>query len=287
MKKILIATDFSKASVKAAEYALNLFNNTPCEFTLMNAYDSFPSGNSPEVAYSMLEELYKRSKLDLYAYLEEVKKLDIHKIHKFKSDLVPTSPASAIHILNQKNKYDFVIVGANGKGEDILFGSTATDIVRNVPVNTIVVPVQSKVEPIKNVVLAVDYNPIASFKEFDGLKELLLQKKATLTLLTVLKEGQTAAEMDGLLKFEYHHYFKGVTVIDYQLHAESVEEGIIEYLAFHKADMLAMLTRHHSFFDVLFNRSLTRKFAYNPTVPLLSVFDSIEVEVPEHEIVTF
>ena len=287
MKKILLPTDFSKASDKAIQYALQVFGNAPCEFTLMNAYDTFPVGGSPEIAYSLIDEMFNRAKKEIAEYLEAIKALDTKGIHTFKSELVSSSPASAIQILNQKHNYDFVVIGATGKGEDILFGSTATDVVRNVEANSIIVPVKTGLEPLRNVVLAVDYKPVQSFNEFDVLKELLLEKNATLTLLTVLKDSQLPTELDGLLKFEYHDYFKGVNIIDYQIRADNAEEGIIEYLSTHEADMLVMLTRHHSFFDILFNRSVTRKFAFNPTIPLFSIYDLAEVEIPEHEVVTF
>lgn len=287
MKKILLPTDFSEASDKAIAYAFNLFSHTPCEFTLMHAYDTFPGGGVPELAYVMIDEMYKRAKKEIAEYIEAAKQLDTERIHTFKAELVSGSPASAIQILNQQHDYDFVIIGATGRGEDILFGSTATDVVRNVTANTIVVPVKAQLDPIKNIVLAVDYKPINSFAEFDSLKELLLKENATLTLLTILKDGQFPTELDGLLKYEYHDYFKGVGMIDYQLRADTVEEGIIEYLSNHEADMLVMLTRHHSFFDVLFNRSVTRKFAFNPALPLLSIYDFAKEEVPAHEVVTF
>jgi nucleotide-binding universal stress UspA family protein len=287
MKKILLTTDFSKASDKAIHYAFNLLGDTPCEFTLMHAYDTFPAGGSPEIAYALIDEMFEVAKKEMIEYLAVVKKLDTKKIHTFKVEVVSGSPASAIQILNQSHDYDFVIVGATGKGNDIHFGNTATDVVRNVAANSLVVPVKSEVKPIRNIVLAVDYQPVCSFHEFDALKSLILEKDATLTLLTVLKEDQSPTELDGLMKFEYHDYFKGVNIIDYHIHAESVEEGIVNYLISHEADILVMITRHHSFFDVLFNRSVTRRFAFNPTIPLLSIYEDIHAEVSEEELVTF
>ncbi|RYU95420.1 universal stress protein [Emticicia agri] len=287
MKKILLTTDFSKASDNAIQYALSLFGDTPCEFTLMHAYDTFPAGGSPEIAYALIDEMFKAAKKEIAVYLEAIKELDTRKIHTFKTELVSGSPASAIQILNQSHNYDFVIVGATGKGNDIYFGSTATDVVRNVAVNSLIVPVKAEVQPIKNVVLAVDYQPVSSFDEFASLKALIAEKNATLTLLTVLKEGQSSTELDGLMKFEYHDYFKEVSIIDYQTHADSVEEGIVNYLIAHEADMLVMITRHHSFFDVLFNRSVTRRFAFNPVIPLLSIYEDVHAAVPDNELVTF
>ncbi|PLK45158.1 universal stress protein [Emticicia sp. TH156] len=287
MKKVLLPTDFSKASEKAIRYAIQLFGDTPCEFTLMHAYDTFPTGGSPEIAYSMIEELFSRAKEEILEHLEEVKQWDTRKIHTFKTDLMPTSPGSAIQVLNQKNQYDFVVVGATGKGNDILFGSTATDVVRNVMTNSIVVPVKSELRPVRNVVLAVDYKPVQSFHELDELKALLINNNATLTLLNVLKENQLPTDINSLTRYEYHDYFKGVNLVDYQIIGDTAEEGIIEYLNNHEADMLVMVTRRHTFFDVLFNRSVTRRFAYNPSIPLFSIYDEANITVPEHEVVTF
>jgi nucleotide-binding universal stress UspA family protein len=286
MKKILIATDFSKASEKATDYAFYLFSNTECEFTLMYAYDIVPT-SSPEMNFSLTEEMYSRSKKEMQIRLDEIQKNNTKQYHTFKIELMPTSPSSAIQILNRKNNYDFVVVGATGKGDDVLFGSTATDVVRNAPVNALVIPVETKLEPIKNVVLAVDYQAISSFNDFDGLKDILQRRNASLTLLTILKDGEQPSDLDGLMKFEYHDYFEDVKITDYFIHESTAEQGIMEYLSYHKTDLMVMLTRHHSFFDVLFNRSVTRRFAFNPTIPLMSIFCNVDVEVPEYEVVTF
>src|SRR6218665_2675325 len=129
MKKILLPTDFSEASDKAIAYDFNLFSNIPCEFTLMHAYDTFPGGGSPELAYVLIDEMFNRAKKEIAEYVEAAKQLDTKRIHTFRAELVSASPASAIQILNQHHNYDFVIVGATGKGNDVLFGSTATDVV--------------------------------------------------------------------------------------------------------------------------------------------------------------
>jgi nucleotide-binding universal stress UspA family protein len=281
MKKILLTTNFSKASENAIAYALNLFGDSECEFTIMYASDNNPVG-SPEVDFSLIEEMYNRSKKEAILLTEKIKKEDNKKFHTFKTEVIPTSPASAINILNRTNKYDFVVVGATGKGNDILFGTTATDVVRKDQVNTIVVPEKAKILPIKNVVLAVDYLPISSFNDFDGLKEILHRKDCTLTLLNILDDEQHPN--DSYTKAQYDNYFKDIKTIEYYIRENTAEEGIIEYLEYHKTDLLVMLTRHHSFFDLLFNRSVTRKFAFNPTLPLMSIFCN-EVEVPNEEII--
>lgn len=285
MKKILLPTDFSKASERAIHYALAMFNDTACEFTLLNTYTT---NTQPEIAMYVLDDLKINAENLMEKFLNGLKQFDNESFHTFKTEYMPVSAASAIEILNQANQYDLVVLGASGAGNNLFFGSVATDVVRNVTTNTLVIPANAVISPLKNVVMAVDYNQVSDLKVFDNLKDLVARKDAQLTLLTVLKDNQSADELDGLAKYEYHNYFKDIKVNDYYIKNSDVEKGIKEFLDIHRADLLVMVSRHHSFLDVIFNRSVTRKFAYHPSVPLLSIYDEVAAPfINEAEVVTF
>lgn len=285
MKKILLPTDFSKASERAIHYALAMFNDTACEFTLLNTYTT---NTQPEIAMYILDDLKINAENLMDNFLKGLKQFDNESFHTFKTEYMPVSAASAIEILNQTHQYDLVVLGASGAGNNLFFGSVATDVVRNVTANTLIIPTNAAITPLKNVVMAVDYNQVSDLKVFDNLKDLLARKNAQLTLLTVLKDNQSADELDGLTKYEYHNYFNEIKVNDYYIKNSDVEKGIKEFLDIHRADLLVMVSRHHSFLDVIFNRSVTRKFAYHPSVPLLSIYDEVAAPfINEAEIVTF
>ena len=285
MKKILLPTDFSKASERAIHYALAMFNDTACEFTLLNTYTT---NTQPEIAMYILDDLKINAENLMDNFLKGLKQFDNESFHTFNTEYMPVSAASAIEILNQTHQYDLVVLGASGAGNNLFFGSVATDVVRNVTANTLIIPTNAAITPLKNVVMAVDYNQVSDLKVFDNLKDLLTRKDAQLTLLTVLKDNQSADELDGLTKYEYHNYFNEIKVNDYYIKNSDVEKGIKEFLDIHRADLLVMVSRHHSFLDVIFNRSVTRKFAYHPSVPLLSIYDEVAAPfINEAEIVTF
>lgn len=285
MKKILLPTDFSKASERAIHYALAMFNDTACEFTLLNTYTT---NTQPEIAMYILDDLKINAENLMDNFLKGLKQFDNESFHTFKTEYMPVSAASAIEILNQTHQYDLVVLGASGAGNNLFFGSVATDVVRNVTANTLIIPTNAAITPLKNVVMTVDYNQVSDLKVFDNLKDLLTRKDAQLTLLTVLKDNQSADELDGLTKYEYHNYFNEIKVNDYYIKNSDVEKGIKEFLDIHRADLLVMVSRHHSFLDVIFNRSVTRKFAYHPSVPLLSIYDEVAAPfINEAEIVTF
>ena len=285
MKKILLPTDFSKASEKAIHYALALFDDTACEFTLLHTYST---NTEPEIAMYVLEDLRNNAESLMKKFLKEIKKFDNESFHTFKTELMPLSVASAIEILNQTHNYDLVILGASGTGNSLLFGSVATDVVRNVHTNTMVIPTNISIQPIRNIVLAVDYQQVSNFSIFENLKDILTRKESKLTFLTILKDEDSPETLDGLAKYEYHNYFENIITEDYFIKNKDVDAGIKEFLEIHRVDMLVMVSRHHSFLDVIFNRSATRKFAFHPTVPLLSIYDEVSEEfIPDAEIVTF
>lgn len=285
MKKILLPTDFSKASEKAIHYALAMFDDTACEFTLLNTYTT---NTEPEIAMYILDDLKKNAENLMENFLKGLRQFDNASYHTFKTEYMPVSAGSAVEILNQTNQYDLVVLGASGAGNNLFFGSVATDVVRNVTTNTLVIPTNAVIRPLKNVVMAVDYNQVSDFKVFDNLKDLLARKDAQLTLLTVLKDNQSADELEGLAKYGYHNCFSNIKINDYFIKNVDVEKGIKEFLEIHRADMLVMVSRHHSFLDVIFNRSITRKFAYHPSIPLLSIYDEVPAPfINEAEIVTF
>ena len=285
MKKILLPTDFSKASERAIHYTLAMFDDTACEFTLLNTYTT---NFEPEIAMYVLDDLKKNSEKLMASFLKGLQHFDNVSQHTFKTEYMPVSAGTAIQILNQTNQYDLVVLGASGAGNNLLFVSVATDVVRNVKVNTLIIPNNMPIRPLKNVVMAVDYNEVSDLKVFDNLKDLLAQKDVQFTFLTVLNDNQSADEIDGLAKYKYHNYFEDIKVNDFYIKNADVEKGIKEFLEIHRADMLVMVSRHHSFLDVIFNRSTTRKFAYHPTVPLLSIYDEVSAPfINESEVVTF
>jgi nucleotide-binding universal stress UspA family protein len=135
MKKILLPTDFSKASERAIHYALAMFDDTACEFTLLNTYTT---NTEPEIAMYVLDDLKKNAENLMASFLKGLKHFDTASYHTFKTEYMPVSAGSAIEILNQTNQYDLVVLGASGAGNNLFFGSVATDVVRNVTTNTLV-----------------------------------------------------------------------------------------------------------------------------------------------------
>jgi nucleotide-binding universal stress UspA family protein len=280
VKKILIAANFSKASEKAVEYTLNLFENTPCEFTLVYAYDIFPTMSAPDIASGVFEALYNSSKENIEQYLEEVKKLDIGRKHCFKVEVMPVSIPNSAQILHKINQYDFVVVGASCQKLDMLYCNTAIEVIKNVTANVIVVPIKTQLKPIRNVLLVVDSQSVLSLNELVGLREILRNNMAKLTLLNISDRDKVFTEKYHLLMAEYKTYFEGICIVEAQISTNNLKESFFEYLRWNETEMIAVLTRRYSFFDMLCKHTTAYQTEDKSWVPLLSIYDDIQVDVP-------
>ena len=275
MKRILLLTDFSEASKKAIHFAQALFNDTATEFHLLNVYSV-----EPDTFYGtafLLEESEREARANLQDILDEITTQPVAPYHRYHMLVAPGSPIGVVEAALEREPYDFVVVGATGSGFFPVLGSVATGLIRQIKANVLVVPGDAVIKPFREVVLAVDYNTLKT-SCLQPLSELVSLKSARLTALSIV-DNQTPM----LTNKEFKRYSQQlVTVFDsvetepYFILDDTVEHGIETYLATHSVDLLVTVPYRKTLMDVLWNRSLTRRLAYNPRVPLLALYDDPE-----------
>ncbi len=265
LQKILLPTDFSEASKKAIHYALTLLKGKPSEFTILY---TFTANTEPDIAIYLIEEIRKNATKQMKKFVDELKHFDSDtQSHSFHTEILPLPLSGAIDLLSEKHKYDLIVVGASGQGKNVRLGSSATDIIRNIAIETLVIPYQVTLEPIKNVVIALDFHEVSDKDRFDKLKLILDKENCRLTLLTVLQEGQKESDFPQNIAHLFSEYQLNQSFIK----NDDIESGIKKYIELNRADLLVMISRHHTLLDVIFNHSMTRKLAYHPLIPLLSI----------------
>ncbi|GAB3250881.1 hypothetical protein GCM10027347_08960 [Larkinella harenae] len=273
MKKILLLTDFSEAAKKAIQFAQLLFDQTATEFHLLHAYPI-----EPETMYGtvfLMEEAERSAYRSLQTLLSELMGTFHPPYHSYYIRTVPGSPVGAVETVLENEVFDYVVVGASGAGLTPMLGSVATGLIRHARTQVLVVPQAVPLQPIREVVLAADYSNLHNLACLRHLKDLITAKKARLTALSVVDE-QTPWLRDGgseesMLRIE--------TLLDsletgpYFVLDENVEDGINQYLDENPVDLLVTIPHRKSLLDVVWSRSLTRKLAYRPRVPLLTLYD--------------
>lgn len=145
-KKILLATDGSKNSEKAGEYAISLADISGAEILVLNVIDTYylDAIPQPNIRKSLDQELRSDGKKAVEKFktkIEESQCQGYCKNIQFKTMLKEGKPSEEILKTIKEEDVDQVIIGKSGKHglERFLLGQTTENVVREakVPVNVI------------------------------------------------------------------------------------------------------------------------------------------------------
>lgn len=268
MRTILAPTDFSGTANRAVEYAVALAAKTNADITLFHCFHvPVIAGDAPVVTIPF----------------DELEKGSINALNAKKNKLGKKYPGVRINTVSkvgfateeiveyvQNNPTDLIVMGISGSGKlDQLLGSTATAVSKKSEVPVLIVPPETGTEKLENIVFAFDFKEIDNTSNINIVIELARQFNSKITALNIKQEfeeisleGALAAKQANTLLSDVPHRIVKFSDTD-PIH------GIDNYLKDHAADLLVMIKRKHSFFDLLFNTSNTRKMAFHTHIPLL------------------
>lgn len=146
IKRILFPTDFSEGSAHALPYAVDMAKHYGARLYIIHVIYDIAKTTGWYVPHVSMDEVYRDME---QAAKKELDKCWIEEMKGFKDierSVVTGVPYEEIIKFVNENKIDLIVMGTHGrKGIDrILFGSTATQVVRNAPcpVLTVRLPVQ-------------------------------------------------------------------------------------------------------------------------------------------------
>jgi nucleotide-binding universal stress UspA family protein len=268
--KILIPTDFSKLSRVAVNYAVKMAKELNAELVLLNiVFLDAP----PRAAMNLksVEEIMKNNaEIDSIQLINEMKgqyKESLNISYKIimgnpVEDLVENY---AIH-----NGIDLIIMGTKGATglEKYIIGSNAAAVISNSSIPVITVPEHARFNGLKHIVYATDMWDLNI--EAKALVPLAQLFNSTIHIVHVIepnskKNIEIKTITTDLISELNYTKIKFKVVIN-----EDIINGIDEYIADTKADMLAMFTRELTFFEKLFGKSVTRQMAFHSWIPMLT-----------------
>jgi len=271
MVNILVPTDLSDLSKVAVQYAVNIVNKLGGTLTLLHVVSlTQPTRASMRLQLVSLEkELMDTAKEDLEAFVKEISgKLSTKQQINVK--VVNGASFSDTVKREAKKLHTGLIVmgtrGARGLRKYVLGTNTASVIeVSHVPV--LAVPELGEFKSFDNVVYATDLKDVD--RELQILLPYLEKFNSTVHLLHVTPSLKEVATLEkkvsaSISKAEISNVVAKVIV------NKNVDEAIDYYITESKADLLAMFTHDLTFYEKLFNRSVTRQMAFHNKVPLLA-----------------
>ncbi len=275
MKKILVATDFSHSASNAVNYAAHLAVQINASLVLFHSYAVPVIVAEAPVMMPSLEDVEKDC-------IKKLKHIEINLNETFNNALTIEHHCVCGFALEEINNYinhhhvDYIVAGMHGAGaiSEKLIGSVTTSLMDEAKCPVICIHNKNKFESYKKIVFACDLGDFKNIAVLETIKQFVILFHAKLLILNVFNKNHsepTITEAVAGLRLD-----QVLADVNHQLcytENNDVIEGINEFVKEHKADLVIMMPRHHSFINKLFNEPHTKKMAFHSSVPLMCIHE--------------
>ncbi|WP_339754387.1 universal stress protein [uncultured Winogradskyella sp.] len=278
--KILLPTDFSKNSMRAINYARELYKNEHCDFYLLNVFSA--TSNILERLLNMEpgSELYETAKLNSENGLAKVYDMiamsdSENSKHHFDVISQFNNVIEAIKNIVDQKDIEMIVMGTKGETHTraTAFGSTAIYVmekVRNCPV--LVVPKNAEIEMPKEIVFPTSYKTHYKRRELIYLTDIAKKCEATIIILYV-KEADELDKNQKENKKLLEEILQGTNYEFHSLSHNSVITAVNIFVESRDSDMVAFINKKHTFFGSILTNAMVKEISFHLKVPILAMHD--------------
>ena len=269
MKKILVPTDFSRCSMNALGYAVDIANQFGCKITLLHSYKLFSTAGMFVSVGKYVEKDAAEQLLNIVNKVEP----KLRNGASIESRLTQGEAVSTIGKLADKSRYDLIIMGTKGASgiKEIFTGSITNGVIKAAETPVIAVPEDFDYQPIDKIVFAIDRQGISSPAVTSTLTKLVKGVGAE-----VLVFHQSSNLSPRSVSSSLELFLDGVNPsYHYELNSDDVLDSISNFVEECSAGLLCMVRRKRGFLENVFHKSATSKTVFNSPVPLLVLKDDV------------
>lgn len=266
MKRILLPTDFSKNSINAIHYAMELFEKRSCEFFLLNIQKPSQYITEELMRSTPTDSVYEAVSQDNKKQLEDLKEslmeTYVNRPYHFKTVFDFDILEDAIQQLVNAETIELVIMGTNGATDaaEVIFGSNTLRVIRNVHCPILAIPENYKYHGFSSLLFSLMHEEHFHPEVLTPLSDLLRDHVVSLEVLQI-DTHEELPESPILSQFAAINYHPVESIP--AAHAISSYEQLLP------VDMHAIYIKPKSFFQRLFSGNDTAKLSYISKVPLL------------------
>ncbi len=274
MKTILVPTDFSVNAENALHFAIILAKQQKATLILLHVYQ-MPIAVSP-VPFNLLILEKEEAKENATTKLRTLSaQIDHAGGISYEYLLEEGETVEAISNIVKVKNVDLIVMGTKGASglAGVIFGSIATSVIEKVTCPVMSIPERtSLIKPIKKITYATDYNTNDNLI-IGKIIEIAEPINAQVTIIHI-SGSEISPNEESKLRSSFMKKVNDVISynnISFQmLHGQDVEEQLEKYIADESTDILILATHHRSFFDRLFEKSITKDLALKATIPLVA-----------------
>jgi nucleotide-binding universal stress UspA family protein len=273
MKHILLLTDFSKNSINAMRYALQLFQGDVCNFYVLHVEistsymsdDLMLAGNQ-----SIYNTLLKKSKQKLAKLITGLESEFKNKNFHFEILIDHDVLTDAINQVITQKAIDLIVMGTNGitGAKEVVFGSHTVNIIRKVKCSTLVIPEGFEYRTLHEVLLPLDTFDALSGSVFNDVLQFTNRFCKKLHILRIKPHNNDYTKA---LKDQDHiHCFLKDTNYEYHVvNKIPMLDAVRSYGQTHNIDLTVLLVQKESLFERFFIGSPTTQISNKIKMPLL------------------
>jgi nucleotide-binding universal stress UspA family protein len=271
MVNILVPTDLSDLSKIAVQYAIKIAGKMDGNITLLHVINIIqPTRATMRLRIKSLEqELQEVAKEDLDAMVKDITKTTKTNIPIKLKIVKGESFNDTVKREAKRLRTGLIVMGTKGASglKKYVMGSNTASVIGISHVPVLAVPELGTFKNFKNVVYASDLNHLE--KELKTLVPYLEKFDSTVHLIHVAQSLKTVTEVEKKIDAVVQRAGYKNIIVRVMVN-KNVDEAIGHYVDVVKADLLTMFTHDRSAYERLFNRSVTRKMAFQSKVPLLA-----------------
>jgi len=282
MKTIAVLTDFSARAEHAGKYALQLAKKIKANVLLYNSFlvpVDVPMAAPiawPVVDYDDIKKDTEKALALLAKKLEKELK-ENHLSGTFLPSISWQCEEGAVSnnipLLEEDRKIVLFVMATHGANEisAFMFGNNCRNVIDAATIPVLVVPDNSTISDITKLVFATDVT-FSDVQYIRALAGLAKQLSAEITITNVNPDNPLDSEHDAAVRLFMNDVENDVNYkqISYQSVSNySVKKGLDWLMENIRFDMLVMVHRKSSFFEMIFKPSITKKIADRTAIPLL------------------
>ncbi|MFI0431190.1 universal stress protein [Mariniflexile sp. HMF6888] len=279
MKAILLPTDFSKNSINAINYAMELYKDVPCIFYILNVQktsffisDDIMVANASATIYNTIVDAAKKSITNI---ITKIKARYNNEKHEFKTIVDYDNFVDSINQVSEKYKIDLVIMGTKGASgiKKVFFGSNTVHAIKRSNVPILAIPDNCKFSGLEKIAFTTSFEKLYRKDDFNLLSDIISLNYSKLYVLHVICDNAYSDELNSGIDFFKSNFrypiFKYLEVND-----NDIYKAVHEFAITNAIKMIAMTVNKYTFFERLFNKHAFENMAYDIDIPFLVMKNS-------------
>lgn len=274
MKTLILATDFSPASLNAMHYAADMASEINASILLLHVYQvplSFTEIPVPALSAPEMKEIGEERISLLKEELEHITSGSI----KIETAVMLGDPAAELAALCAHIKPFAVIMGTHGGSglERLLLGSTTLQVIRHLKWPVIVIPPGTSYHTIKKIGLACDFKDVVESTPVDFIKSMVNEFGATLHILNVDQQHSNQKDERPLESAYLETMLEPAKPKYHFLENENVVDAITQFSEVNNLDLLMVIPKKHKGIEGLFHRSQSAGVVTKAHIPVMAVHE--------------